>query len=100
MAKITLHDTEGLNALTTDSARVRSADGLAHDPIPTFLKSEDVAIHAFYEVHPRRIGETIHGAPVQSMDTWNTRTGSSPILLGAVGQPGGFGAKAPDSGRA
>lgn len=52
------------------------------------LLNEGTQVHTFYEVHPRRIGETIHRAPVRSMEAWTPRTENSPIILGAVGQPG------------
>ncbi len=47
-----------------------------------FLKAEGVSLRAFYEVHPRRIGETIHGVPVldQSLLTCDGST-----LVNAVG---------------
>lgn len=52
------------------------------------LRSLGVRVDGFFEVHPRRIGECIHGVPVRSSDEmaheWRDR-----VLLGAVGIPGG-----------
>lgn len=51
------------------------------------LTAAGASLHCFYDVHPRRIGETIHGAPVLSMEHWGSCQTSSPVVLGAVGQP-------------
>jgi hypothetical protein len=51
------------------------------------LRAEGVALEAFYEVHPRRIGERIGGVPVISSDDLPRAGG--PVLLGAVGLRGG-----------
>ncbi|MDB4673303.1 glycosyltransferase [Verrucomicrobiales bacterium] len=53
---------------------------LAHD-----LRAEGAEVVAFYDVHPRRIGNTIHGIPVFA-DTAIIPGG--PVLLSAVGVPG------------
>ena len=47
-----------------------------------------VQIHGFFEVHPRRIGEKIHGIEVAKADDIHTRWHDA-ILLGAVGIEGG-----------
>ena len=47
-----------------------------------------VAVNGFFEVHPRRIGETIHGADVASEKEVGKRWRES-VLLSAVGIPGG-----------
>lgn len=52
------------------------------------LTSEGVTVRQFIEVHPRRIGERIHGAPVVSSDTWQETPSDGTVVLGAVGQPG------------
>ncbi len=52
------------------------------------LQKEGVVVHQFFEVHPRRIGEIIHGTPVHGMETWGHQTPTGPVALGAVGQPG------------
>ena len=53
------------------------------------LRDCRVTTHHFYEVHPRRIGETIHQCPVLSMDHWGVcEPGKSPVVLGTVGQVG------------
>ena len=52
------------------------------------LREEGVRLHGFFEVNPRRIGETIHGAPVLGSDGIGTHWLDS-VLLGAVGVPGG-----------
>lgn len=56
------------------------------------LVARGVRVVRFFEVHPRRIGETIHGAPVVSQDElgpWtsvlDSRREPRPVLLGAVG---------------
>ncbi len=45
-------------------------------------------LRCYYEVNPRRIGETIHGIPVLSMEEWHPIEKNSPVVLSAVGQPG------------
>ena len=50
------------------------------------LARQGVAVKAFAEVHPRRIGETIHGAPVLDQDEAASALGA--FHLAAVGQPG------------
>ncbi|MCH7225528.1 glycosyltransferase [Verrucomicrobiaceae bacterium E54] len=52
------------------------------------LIDEGVALHGFFEVNPRRIGETIHGVPVVGSEEIATHWRDS-VLLGAVGIPGG-----------
>jgi len=47
-----------------------------------------VTVHGFFEVHPRRIGERIHGAPVASVDELAGRWRGA-VLLAAVGLEGG-----------
>ena len=43
---------------------------------------------AFVDLDPRKIGQTIHGAPVLSPAHLERRGGGRPYLLGAVGSPG------------
>lgn len=52
------------------------------------LQEQGVAVHGFFEVNSRRIGERIHGAPVMASEEVGTRWRES-VLLGAVGVPGG-----------
>lgn len=57
-----------------------------------YLLKEGAAIRAFYEVHPRRVGEIIHGVPVfhhsRIPAPENSASGAdSPFLLSAIGQP-------------
>lgn len=52
------------------------------------LKGLGVTVHGFFEVHPRRIGERIHGVPVVDSGGLADRWRES-VLLGAVGVPGG-----------
>jgi len=52
------------------------------------LSASGVVVHGFFEVHPRRIGQSIHGVPVCSSDEIASRW-TAPVLLGAVGIPGG-----------
>lgn len=52
------------------------------------LLEQGVGLHGFFEVNPRRIGETIHGAPVVGSEGIATHWLES-VLLGAVGIPGG-----------
>ncbi len=55
----------------------RTARALAH---------EGVGVHQFWEVNPRRVGETIGGVPVAAHDRFRRSPGR--VLLGAVGLPG------------
>jgi glycosyltransferase involved in cell wall biosynthesis len=52
------------------------------------LQARGVAVRGFYDVHPRRIGETIHGAEVAGLDRFGRRWREA-VLLSAVGVPGG-----------
>ncbi len=52
------------------------------------IGTEKIHLHHFFEVHPRRIGERIHGVPVIPVDSWGPCRPGSPIVLGCVGQPG------------
>ena len=49
------------------------------------LRACGTQLHHFYDVHPRRIGETIQGLQVKSLESIEP---SRAVLLGAVGQPG------------
>lgn len=76
------------------NARIRS-QGVAiagAGPIGKSLAREliglGVRVRGFFEVHPRRIGETIHGAEVAGIDAFGTRWREA-VLLSAVGVPGG-----------
>ncbi len=53
-----------------------------------FLAEEGITIHAFLEVHPRRVGERIDGVPVRSWKDLPFAAPGSPVQIGAVGQPG------------
>lgn len=46
-----------------------------------------VTVHGFFEVHPRRIGERIHGAEVAGLECFGARWREG-VLLSAVGLPG------------
>ncbi len=52
------------------------------------LQTEGVVVRGFFEVSHRRIGETIHGAPVASSGELG-RLWREAVLLSAVGVPGG-----------
>lgn len=52
------------------------------------LTSLGVVVHGFFEVHPRRIGQTIHGVPVLSSERM-AEIWTDAVVLGAVGVPGG-----------
>ncbi|QJE98838.1 glycosyltransferase [Luteolibacter luteus] len=47
-----------------------------------------IPVKGFYEVHPRRIGEKIHGAKVESLEKFGELWRDA-VLLSAVGVPGG-----------
>ena len=49
------------------------------------LRACGTRLHHFFDVHPRRIGETIQGLQVKSLESIEP---SNAVLLGAVGQPG------------
>lgn len=52
------------------------------------LRACGVELRGFFEVHPRRIGETIHGAEVAGLESFGKRWRDA-VLLSAVGVPGG-----------
>jgi glycosyltransferase involved in cell wall biosynthesis len=52
------------------------------------LQAKGVEVRGFFDVHPRRIGETIHGAEVAGLDQFGRRWREA-VLLSAVGVPGG-----------
>ncbi len=52
------------------------------------LQAESIAVRGFFDVHPRRIGEKIHGAEVAGLDQFGRRWREA-VLLSAVGVPGG-----------
>jgi hypothetical protein len=52
------------------------------------LLQEGAAVHGFFEVNPRRIGEIIHGIEVADSAQLGSRWRDA-ILLSAVGVPGG-----------
>lgn len=52
------------------------------------LQALAVEVRGFFDVHPRRIGETIHGAEVAGLDQFGRRWRDT-VLLSAVGVPGG-----------
>lgn len=52
------------------------------------LQARGVAVRGFFDVHPRRIGEVIHGAGVAGLDQFGRRWREA-VLLSAVGVPGG-----------
>lgn len=52
------------------------------------LRKLDVDVRGFFEVHPRRVGERIHGAEVADNASLGLRWREA-VLLGAVGVPGG-----------
>ncbi|MCC5876253.1 MAG: glycosyltransferase [Candidatus Sumerlaeia bacterium] len=49
------------------------------------LRRLDIQTHAFHDVHPRRIGQTIQGAPVLPHDSFPPA--GETVLLAAIGQP-------------
>lgn len=49
------------------------------------LQQQDVAVRAFVELDPRKIGQTIHEAPVIAPEDVGTYTGA--LVVAAVGQP-------------
>jgi glycosyltransferase involved in cell wall biosynthesis len=58
-----------------------------------------VVVRGFFDVHPRRIGETIHGAEVAGLEQFGRRWREA-VLLSAVGVPGGRGEVAGLAGEA
>lgn len=52
------------------------------------LQMRGIAVKGFYEVHPRRIGEKIHGIKVEGLEKFGTIWRDA-VLLSAVGVPGG-----------
>jgi hypothetical protein len=52
------------------------------------LQARGMTVRGFFDVHPRRIGETIHGAEVAGLDQFGRRWREA-VLLSAVGVPGG-----------
>lgn len=52
------------------------------------LQAKGVKVRGFFDVHPRRIGETIHGAEVAGLEDFGRRWREA-VLLSAVGVPGG-----------
>lgn len=52
------------------------------------LQARGIGVRGFFEVHPRRIGETIHGAEVAGLEQFGRRWREA-VLLSAVGVPGG-----------
>lgn len=52
------------------------------------LLAEGVTVHGFFEVDPRKIGQRIHGVAVRDGESLS-RAADRPVLLGAVGVPGG-----------
>ena len=46
-----------------------------------------IGVRGFFEVHPRRIGEKIHGAEVAGLDEFGKKWRDA-VMLGAVGVPG------------
>jgi glycosyltransferase involved in cell wall biosynthesis len=52
------------------------------------LQAGGIEVRGFFEVHPRRIGETIHGAEVAGLGDFGGRWRDA-VLLSAVGVPGG-----------
>lgn len=51
------------------------------------LRALGVAVHGFFDVHPRRLGETIHGAEVVGLEDFGRRWRNA-VLLSSVGLPG------------
>ena len=51
------------------------------------LQSQDVTVRAFVELDPRKIGQTIHDAPVIAPENVGTYNGA--LVVAAVGQPNG-----------
>lgn len=52
------------------------------------LQLRGIAVKGFYEVHPRRIGEKIHGIEVAGLESFGAKWREA-VLLSAVGLPGG-----------
>ncbi|MGC4014269.1 MAG: glycosyltransferase [Luteolibacter sp.] len=52
------------------------------------LREEGVRIRGFFDVHPRRVGESIHGVEVADSDGMGKRWRDA-LLVSAVGVPGG-----------
>ena len=51
------------------------------------LQLRGIEVKGFFEVHPRRIGEKIHGAPVAGLDEFGKKWRDA-VMLGAAGTPG------------
>jgi FlaA1/EpsC-like NDP-sugar epimerase len=56
--------------------------------LAALLREENVTVHAFIEVHPRRIGKKIAGIPVWEEARVGEAGALLPVALSAVGQPG------------
>lgn len=56
--------------------------------LATALQSRGVRVHAFLDVHPRRPGATVRGAPVHSADAAPPASSAAPVQLASVGRPG------------
>jgi hypothetical protein len=54
------------------------------------LQGAGTEVRAFFDLDPRKIGQTIHGAPVLGPEDIPAPSsgGDGPVVLGAVGQPG------------
>lgn len=52
------------------------------------LQAKNIEVCGFFDVHPRRIGETIHRAEVAGLEQFGRRWREA-VLLSAVGVPGG-----------
>lgn len=70
---------------------VLSGGGPTGKALARLLASEGVTIHAFIDVHPRRIGSRIGGVPVLGIDAIQPAGDSSPIQLAAAGSDGARG---------
>ena len=54
------------------------------------LQLRGIAVKGFYDVHPRRIGERIHGSEVAGLEDFGKKWREA-VMLAAVGVPGGRG---------
>ncbi|MCB2155996.1 glycosyltransferase [bacterium] len=80
------HYLSRLPAIRERGAAISGA-GPTGKAIARLLVSREIAVHAFYDVHPRRSGSRIAGIPVHSAEDLPPAGPDQPIHLAAVGQP-------------
>jgi len=71
-----------------DRGVVISGAGPTGKRFAKLLGEEGIRVHHFVEVHPRRIGNYIHGILVMDENGVGTASSHSPVQIAAVGQLG------------